>query len=108
MTSELKEQVRQRYAEAAKGGGGCCDESCCGEDFGEALYSAEQLEQLPGAAALASLGCGNPTAVADLHPGELRRRDRRPALRQAGRPDRQGLRPRHDRRDARARAAERP
>ena len=41
-----------------------------GGDFGEALYDAEQRGELPEAAALASLGCGNPTAVADLHEGE--------------------------------------
>jgi arsenite methyltransferase len=75
----LREQVRQRYAEAARtaeGGGGCgCGSgSCCeGEeagDFGEALYSAEQRGELPDVAVLASLGCGNPTAVAELHDGE--------------------------------------
>jgi SAM-dependent methyltransferase len=38
--------------------------------FGEALYAAEELEELPEAAGLASLGCGNPTAVADLREGE--------------------------------------
>ena len=39
--------------------------------FGEALYAAEQRGELPEAASLASLGCGNPTAVADLHEGEM-------------------------------------
>jgi ubiquinone/menaquinone biosynthesis C-methylase UbiE len=39
--------------------------------FGEALYDAEQRGELPQAATLASLGCGNPTAVADLHQGEV-------------------------------------
>ena len=39
--------------------------------FGEALYSAEERGELPDAAALASLGCGNPTAVADLREGEV-------------------------------------
>ena len=39
-------------------------------DFGESLYSTDQRAELPDAAALASLGCGNPTAVADLHEGE--------------------------------------
>jgi arsenite methyltransferase len=75
----LREQVRQRYAEAARtaevgGGCGCGGGSCCeGEeagDFGDALYSAEQRGELPDAAVLASLGCGNPTAVAELHGGE--------------------------------------
>jgi arsenite methyltransferase len=70
---ELRDQVRQRYAEAATAAatGGC---SCCGPDesgkFGEALYDAEQRGDLPEAATLASLGCGNPTAVAELRPGE--------------------------------------
>ena len=40
-------------------------------DFGESLYSSEERDELPDAAALASLGCGNPTAVADLHDGEV-------------------------------------
>jgi arsenite methyltransferase len=75
----LREQVRQRYAEAARAaetgsGCGCGSGSCCeGEqegDFGEALYSAEQRGELPDAAVLASLGCGNPTAVAELRDGE--------------------------------------
>jgi arsenite methyltransferase len=80
---ELREQVRRRYAEAATaaatGGCGCADDgSCCGNAacdgdegaFGEALYDAEQRGELPTAATLASLGCGNPTAVADLDEGE--------------------------------------
>jgi SAM-dependent methyltransferase len=79
----LREQVRSRYAEAARavteGGSGCgCGSgSCCvdGESdaakFGEALYDAEQRGELPDAAALASLGCGNPVAVAELNEGEI-------------------------------------
>jgi arsenite methyltransferase len=83
-TVDLREQVRERYAEAAvaaeQGGcgctdsGGCCGNVACdGEDssFGEALYTIEQRAAVPDAAALASLGCGNPTAVADLHEGEV-------------------------------------
>jgi arsenite methyltransferase len=75
----LREEVQRRYAEAARSvtegsdGCGCGSSSCCpGGDagFGEALYSAEQRGEVPDAAALASLGCGNPTAVADLRAGE--------------------------------------
>ena len=80
---ELRDEVRRRYAEAAlaagSGGCGCTDSGgCCGnvscdgesEAFGETLYSVEQRGVLPRAAALASLGCGNPTAVAELREGE--------------------------------------
>jgi arsenite methyltransferase len=78
---ELREQVRARYAESAGavtgegdgcgcGSGGCCADATEGGKFGEALYAAEQRGQLPDTAVQASLGCGNPTAVADLHEGE--------------------------------------
>jgi arsenite methyltransferase len=74
----LREQVRARYAEAAiaadRGGCGCQDDGgCCGDEVasGEAHYTAEQLVEVPDAAVLASLGCGNPTAVADLGEGEV-------------------------------------
>ena len=78
---ELREEVRRRYAESAvsvtegTGGYGCGDGWCCtmeseSTDFGEALYDAGQRAELPEAAALASLGCGNPTAVAELREGE--------------------------------------
>jgi arsenite methyltransferase len=79
---ELREEVRRRYAESALavsegtgkascGGGSCCvDGEGDAGSFGEALYDAEQLGQLPAAATLASLGCGNPTAVAELREGE--------------------------------------
>ena len=76
---QLREEVRRHYAESARAvsegaSGSCGSGSCCGgEDearFGEALYDAKQRGELPEAAALASLGCGNPTAVADLREGE--------------------------------------
>jgi SAM-dependent methyltransferase len=85
----LREQVRARYAAAAtkvtagQGDCGCgqpadcgCDSSCCGAatadepGFGAELYAAIDRDQLPDTAVLASLGCGNPTAVAELRPGE--------------------------------------
>ena len=78
--TRLREEVRRRYAESARAvtdrasGCGCGSGSCCeGETdalFGETLYDLEQRGALPDAAALASLGCGNPTAVAELHEGE--------------------------------------
>jgi arsenite methyltransferase len=79
---ELREEVRRRYAESARAvaeetvGCGCGSGSCCAPDaadsasFGEALYDAEQRGELPEAAVLASLGCGNPIAVAELREGE--------------------------------------
>ena len=80
---ELREEVRRRYAESARavteasggcGGGACCSgESASGAtqaQFGDALYDAEQRGELPDAAVLASLGCGNPVAVAELRDGE--------------------------------------
>jgi arsenite methyltransferase len=84
----LREQVRARYAAAAtkvtSGDCGCgqpadcgCDSGCCGgaataeePGFGAELYAALDRDQLPDTALLASLGCGNPTAVAELHEGE--------------------------------------
>jgi arsenite methyltransferase len=94
-----RERVRARYAEAAwrvtEGGSntdvlavedGCCapaaSDGCCSagscapdtvgvdESFGAGLYSADERAELPAEALAASLGCGNPLAVADLHPGE--------------------------------------
>jgi arsenite methyltransferase len=80
-SDQLRERVRQRYAESARavsegsdgcgcGSGSCCENEWEAESFGQALYDAEQRGELPEAATLASLGCGNPTAVADLHEGE--------------------------------------
>jgi SAM-dependent methyltransferase len=80
--AELREEVRRRYAESARAvtegtGCGCGGGSCCADGegdtakFGEALYDAEQRGELPDAAALASLGCGNPTAVAQINEGEI-------------------------------------
>jgi arsenite methyltransferase len=72
----LREQVRNRYAEAAAapasgcGSGGCCGEPAQDARFGAELYGEDERAELPDGAALASLGCGNPTAVAELREGE--------------------------------------
>jgi SAM-dependent methyltransferase len=88
-TSSMREAVRSRYAEAARAvleptqgaTARCCggSDSCCGTDsdaldtadvFGGSLYGAGETDGLPEEAVLASLGCGNPVAVADLNEGE--------------------------------------
>jgi SAM-dependent methyltransferase len=75
----IHDEVRARYAEAALAAGSrrtdsAAQASCCGPDgsavFGEILYADADRAELPDAAVLASLGCGNPTAVAELQPGE--------------------------------------
>jgi arsenite methyltransferase len=78
---EIREEVRRRYAEAAERAArgqapGCGDGSCCEGDvgesgFGEVLYSNAEQSELPEAAARASLGCGNPAGIAELHEGEV-------------------------------------
>ena len=78
---ELRAEVERRYAESARAvmegseNPGCGSGGCCGGGdqarWGEALYGVEQRSELPETAALASLGCGNPTAVADLHEGDV-------------------------------------
>ena len=82
-SGEIREAVRERYAAAARQateGAGCCgsvaEASCCGpaevatEPFGAALYG-DEVSDAPAAAVTASLGCGVPTAVAALSPGEI-------------------------------------
>ena len=78
----VREEVRSRYAEAARrvdaghgescgsGTSSCCDPGSEGS-FGAGLYDQLDREALPDAATFASLGCGNPTAVADLREGEV-------------------------------------
>lgn len=73
---DLRETVRRRYAasalKVAEGGTACCGSEPVDVDdnFGEALYAADDRDALPAEAVAASLGCGNPTAVADLREGE--------------------------------------
>ena len=79
--SELREAVRARYAAAATRvtEGNVAEDcgSCCGpqdieitDSFGSGLYAAAERDELPAEAVAASLGCGNPTAVAELRAGE--------------------------------------
>ena len=75
-STDLRETVRERYAAAAmkvtEGGTACCGPQPVevDENFGSTLYAASDRDALPAEALAASLGCGNPTAVADLHEGE--------------------------------------
>ena len=83
--SDIREEVRARYAEAAEAASAgtkdaaafedCCSTDCCGPTtsevkFGSRLYDELEENAIPNMALLASLGCGNPTAVADLNEGE--------------------------------------
>jgi SAM-dependent methyltransferase len=78
--AEIKDVVRERYARAARGviagtSGSCCGgegsrDSGCGDPITGNLYEDAQMGELPAAALLASLGCGNPTALAQLKEGE--------------------------------------
>jgi SAM-dependent methyltransferase len=79
--SDIKEVVKEKYGRAALRvvsgeGSACCGSSpssCCsgGDVITSDLYSQLQKDELPQAAVLASLGCGNPTALAELKPGEI-------------------------------------
>ena len=70
----LREEVRERYAAAARavdeGEAGCCGSGPVEVGFGPTLYSGHDHDELPAAALAASLGCGNPTMVAELAPGD--------------------------------------
>lgn len=78
-TDIIKEVVKEKYGEAAlrvgKGGSACCGSApstasgCC-DPITSNLYDGSQAGQIPEEAMLASLGCGNPTALARLNPGE--------------------------------------
>jgi SAM-dependent methyltransferase len=71
MSDAIKEAVREKYAQAAvRAGSSCCGEASCGSAISANLYADAETGGLPEAAVVASLGCGNPTALAELHPGE--------------------------------------
>ena len=71
--SEVKDVVRDRYAKAAlrvvQGGASCCGSPT--DPITSNLYGADETSAVPEAAVAASLGCGNPTALADLRPGDV-------------------------------------
>ncbi|MXM64924.1 arsenite methyltransferase [Streptomyces sp. HUCO-GS316] len=75
-STDLRDTVRQHYAAAAvkvaEGGTACCGPQPVevDENFGPTLYAADERDALPAEAVAASLGCGNPTAVAELREGE--------------------------------------
>jgi arsenite methyltransferase len=76
--TDIKEVVKERYGQAAlrvrAGGSSCCGATAatgCGDPITSNLYDASQATQIPEEALLASLGCGNPTALAQLKPGEV-------------------------------------
>ena len=73
----IKEVVKEKYGEAARraksGGSSCCGaapSSACADPITSNLYAANETADIPAEALAASLGCGNPTALAQLHPGE--------------------------------------
>ena len=80
-SSDIKSVVKERYGRAARSvaegaKGSCCatersTASCCADPITGNLYEAGETDQLPEAALLASLGCGNPAALAQLKPGEV-------------------------------------
>jgi arsenite methyltransferase len=80
MSTDIKDVVKERYGQAAlrvtKGGSSCCgataatDQHCC-DPITSKLYDDSEATQIPEEALLASLGCGNPTALAKLNPGEI-------------------------------------
>lgn len=79
-TAEIVQAVQARYSAIAEdvlsgARASCCAGDCCsdtaGDTISQGLYRVDELEGVPLKAALASLGCGNPTALAELHPGEV-------------------------------------
>src|SRR5215469_325056 len=74
---DMKDAVREKYGQAAlrarSGGGFCCGAgglSCSDDPITSNLYDTKQASEIPAEALQASLGCGNPTALAELKPGE--------------------------------------
>jgi arsenite methyltransferase len=69
---DITTAVRERYAGLARTASSCCGPSASGLDpFGQSQYGDDEKSQLPSEALAASLGCGNPTMLAELHPGDV-------------------------------------
>ena len=73
--ADVRQAVREKYGEIARSvaaGDGCCGPSACGcsDPMTSNLYTQEETDTLPSEAVVASLGCGNPTALASLEPGQ--------------------------------------
>ena len=76
MGTDIRQVVKESYGEAARkvatAGSSCCGaKASCGDPITSNLYDDAETRGLPEAAVLASLGCGNPTALAELNPGEV-------------------------------------
>jgi SAM-dependent methyltransferase len=70
--TSIKDAVREKYGQAAlRVGAGCCGASVGTDPISSNLYNEKETDALPEAATAASLGCGNPTALAELKPGEI-------------------------------------
>jgi arsenite methyltransferase len=73
--NQIQDAVQKKYGEIAKSvsAGGCCGPSCCSpaDPITGNLYGASQTDEVPKEAVDASLGCGNPTALIDLHEGDV-------------------------------------
>lgn len=70
-STTIHEAVRDYYGDRARNAGGSCCDSGAGDCCAPTLYAADELFDIPTDAANASLGCGNPTAIAALQPGEV-------------------------------------
>jgi arsenite methyltransferase len=73
MSSDIKEIVREKYGQIASGVSSGSTSACCGgeaDPISSSLYHISQIDQIPESALKTSLGCGNPTALATLNPGE--------------------------------------
>ena len=78
IANDIKKVVKEKYGQAAlrvhSGGSSCCGatpaSSCCPDPITSNLYDSSQAGEIPAEALLASFGCGNPTALAQLNPGE--------------------------------------